>query len=101
MLKFFQNPPAGKPGIRQKVIKENKICCPFRDLIWVEQTNNQATAVPLGTGYVGKSFSIPNHITSLRHANSDYISVFYRYFVPMGHSESEGSIKASNPLFLH
>ncbi len=57
---------------------------PARDLIWVEQTISQTSSVPLGTGYVGIPTEDINHIAYLRHAIPDYISVFYRYFVPTG-----------------
>ena len=73
---------------------------PFRDLIGVEQTIGQDNTVPLGTGYVGKTTLCKNHIAYLRHANSDYKSAFYRYFVPTGHSELQGSHKALNLRFL-
>jgi hypothetical protein len=73
---------------------------PFWDLIWVEQTISQDTTVPLGTGYVGNPTLCKNHVAYLRHAISDYTSVFYRYFVPMGHSELQGSHKALNLPFL-
>ena len=133
MLKFFRNLPADKAGIRQKLLEENtggsylKYAigvileseignnCPFRDLIWVEQSISQGTTVPLGTGYVGNptigTFHIaylPTGQAGLRHAIFVFRSVFYLYFVPRndrdlrptGHSESKSSFKASNPQFL-
>ncbi len=111
MLKFFRK-------IRQKLLQQNKIgnylkyafgeiqflimliISPVRDFIWVEQTISQDTTVPLGTGYLGKTTLFKNNFAYLRHANSDYKSAIYRYFVPTGHSELQGSHKALNLRFL-
>ncbi len=110
MLKFFSK-------IRQKLLEEDNIVkylkyaigeiyilimlkSPFRNFTWVEKTISQDTAVPLGTGYVGKPTLCKNHIAFLRDAISDYISIFYRYFVSTGHSESQGSLKELNLRFL-
>lgn len=69
MLKFFRNLPAGKAGVRQKLLQQNRITqylaysigeilqvmvendSPFRDLIWVERKIIKGPSVPLGTGY--------------------------------------------------
>lgn len=108
--KLLQDLPAGQAGnkignylkyaIGEIQLLKTLIMSPVRDLIWVEQTISLDTTVPLGTGYGGKTTLCKNHIAYLRHAISDYTSAFYRYFVPTGHSEFQGSHKALNLRFL-
>jgi hypothetical protein len=130
---LLRNLPADKAGIRQKLLEENTggsylkysigvileseigNNCPFRDLIWVEQSISQGTTVPLGlpvpqagTGYVGNptigTFHIaylPTGQAGLRHAIFVFRSVFYLYILSLRDiRESKSSFKALKPQFL-